>query len=112
MAAPRVPSVSARSAAAPWSENSLRQVACSSRYDEANRKIFINKTQGFTGISKPLFEFQVGGYKVMDKWLKDRKGRELNFADIDHYTKVAAALTKTIRLRQEIDETIPNWPIR
>jgi hypothetical protein len=49
---------------------------------------------------------------VLNKWLKDRKGRRLSYEDITHYAKVAAALTHTMRLMREIDEAIPAWPIK
>ena len=38
------------------------------------------------------------------KWLKDRKGRELSFEDILHYQKIIVALTETDRIMQEIDK--------
>jgi len=75
-------------------------------------RVYINKTQYFEGVSPELWEFHVGGYQVMQKWLKDRKGRTLNFDDIKHYQKIAVALTETMRLMQEIDSLIPSWPLR
>ncbi|WP_231862344.1 hypothetical protein [Rufibacter sp. DG15C] len=45
----------------------------------------------------------MGGYQPAQKWLKDRKGRELSFDDILHYQKIIVALTKTGRLMKEID---------
>lgn len=37
------------------------------------------------------------------KWLKDRKGRMLDFQDIQHYQKIIHALSETHRLMQEVD---------
>jgi hypothetical protein len=48
---------------------------------------------------------------VLDKWLKDRKGRTLSWGDVQHYQKVVVALSETRRLMAEIDGTIPGWPI-
>ena len=56
-------------------------------------------------------EFQIGGYQVCEKWLKDRKGRKLSYDDIEHYQKIVVALNETIRLMDEIDALIPKWPI-
>lgn len=81
------------------------------RYDEAHERVYINQTQYFSGLGKTLYEFQVGGYKVLNKWLKDRKGRQLSYDDITHYLRVAAALTHTMRLMGEIDAAIPGWPL-
>ena len=58
-----------------------------------------------------MWNFQVGGYQVLQKWLKDRKGRVLSFDDLFHYQKIVVALKETARLMIEIDELIPSWPI-
>ncbi len=74
------------------------------KYDEENDRIYFNKTQYFDGISKEVWEYQIGGYQVMDKYLKDRKRRELSKEEIEHYMKVAAAIKRTIEVQGEIDE--------
>ena len=43
------------------------------------------------------------GYQPAQKWLKDRKGRQLSVDDIMHYQKIIVALTETHRLMQEVD---------
>ena len=49
------------------------------------------------------WEFYIGGYQPTQKWLKDRKGRELSFDDILHYQKIIVALTETDRIMKEVD---------
>jgi len=44
------------------------------------------------------WESHIVDYQVCEKWLKDRRGRELSFDDIRHYQKVVVALGETIRL--------------
>jgi len=83
-------------------------------YDEKNRRVYINLDQYFEGVPPDAWAFQVGGYQVLHKWLKDRKGRQLSFDDLHHYQKVVKALTETIRLVGEIDAVIDShggWPI-
>ena len=48
--------------------------------------------------------FDIGGYQPAQKWLKDRKDRELGFEDILHYQKIIVALTETDRIMKEIDK--------
>lgn len=50
------------------------------------------------------WEFYIGGYQPAQKWLKDRKDRELTFEDILHYQKIIVALNETERIMQEIDK--------
>ncbi len=61
-----------------------------------------------------MWEFHIGGYKVCEKWLKDRRQRELSYEDKRHYQKIVVALGETIRLMKHIDEVIEadgGWPI-
>lgn len=62
--------------------------------------------QYFDGVSPEVWESRIGGYRPMDKWLKDRKERTLTFSDIAHYQHIAAALQETMRLTAAIDVAI------
>ena len=73
-------------------------------YDERNQRVFINKEQYFEGVSKEVWEYRIGAYQVLDKYLKDRKKRKLSLAEIDHYMKVAKAIRLTIELQEKIDD--------
>jgi predicted helicase len=73
-------------------------------YDEPNRKVFLNKEQYFEGIQKEVWEYRIGAYQVMEKYLKDRKGRKLSLDEINHYMKVAKAIRLTIELQEKIDD--------
>jgi hypothetical protein len=68
---------------------------------------FIESNSGFPNFDnvKPeVWAFQIGGYQVCQKWLKDRKGRILNYEDCEHYLYILAALENTMALMTEIDE--------
>ena len=72
------------------------------KYD--NEKVWINKEQYFSGINKEVWEYQIGGYQICDKWLKDRKERALSLEEVQTYGKIVTALSKTIELQKEIDK--------
>jgi len=63
----------------------------------------INKHQHFTHVPKIAWEFYIGGYQPAQKWLKDRKGRTLEFADIQHYQNIIKILTETDRIMKTIE---------
>ena len=69
-----------------------------------NNKVYINDTQYFDKVPQIAWDFYIGGYQPAQKWLKDRKGRKLEFDDILHYQKVIVALFETDRLMKEIDK--------
>jgi len=77
---------------------------------EAGR-VYINKSQYFEGVPPEVWEFQVGGYQVCDKWLKDRRGRQLSYDDLTAYQKMIVALKETIRLMEEVDSAVGEWPL-
>jgi hypothetical protein len=68
-----------------------------------NGKVYINESQYFENVPQVAWEFYIGGYQPAQKWLKDRKDRELSFEDILHYQKIIVALTETDRLMKEVD---------
>jgi len=72
-------------------------------YSEREKRVYFNKNQYFEGISKDVWEYQIGGYQVCNKWLKDRKGKRLSLDDIKHYCKVVTALKKTVEIQKTID---------
>ena len=77
------------------------------KYEEKTKRVFINPSQYFEGITKEIWKYQIGGYQVCHKWLKDRKGRRLTLSDIKHYCKIVTALQKTIEIQKEIDKIYP-----
>lgn len=82
-------------------------------YTEKTMRVYINKEQYFEGVEPGVWNFEIGGYQVCDKWLKYRKNRPpLNPNDINHFQKMVIALRKTTRLMTEIDTLIPDWPLK
>lgn len=69
-----------------------------------NGKVWINKLQYFGNVPEVAWNFYIGGYQPAQKWLKDRKGRNLSNQEIEHYQKIIVALTETDRLMKEIDK--------
>ncbi len=66
-------------------------------------RIWLNDKQYFDNIPLIAWEFYIGGYQPAQKWLKDRKSKELSYDDICHYQKMITALSETDRIMKEID---------
>lgn len=69
-----------------------------------DEKVHINDTQYFENVPEIAWNFYIGGYQPAQKWLKDRKGKELTYDDIIHYQKIINALYLTDKLMLQIDE--------
>ncbi|WP_074723854.1 type ISP restriction/modification enzyme [Flavobacterium frigoris] len=67
-------------------------------------RVYINDTQYFDNVPETAWNFYIGGYQPAQKWLKDRKERELSFEDILNYQKMIVALFETDRIMKEIDK--------
>ncbi|MBN3584012.1 DNA methyltransferase [Algoriphagus aestuarii] len=75
----------------------------SEKSDAAIGRVYINSEQYFDQVPELAWNFYIGGYQPAQKWLKDRKGRQLDFQDILHYQKIIKALVETERVMREID---------
>lgn len=64
-------------------------------------------TEPFQGIKKDVWEIQIGGYQILDKWLKDRKGKCLSLKEIKKYCKIVSSLEKTLESQKKIDKIYP-----
>lgn len=69
-------------------------------------RVYISQAQYFEGVSEEAWDFHIGGYRVLEKWLKDRKGRSLSYDELTHYQAVAAAVARTLELQAELDTVI------
>ena len=72
-------------------------------HPSASQRVYISKDQYFESVSKEVWEYRIGAYQVVDKYLKDRKGRKLSLDEINHYMKVAKAIQLTIELQGKVD---------
>lgn len=76
-------------------------------YNEKEKRLYFNQNQYFEGITEEIWKYQIGGYQVCSKWLKDRKRRILSLRDIKHFCRVITALKKTTEIQKEIDRLYP-----
>lgn len=71
------------------------------KYFHESCKLFINESLYFSGVSQKVWEYKIGGYQVLDKYLKSHKDQNL---DIEYFTSVILALEKTLDLESEISK--------
>lgn len=74
------------------------------RYSQEEKFISINKTQFFKPVPEDVWNFHIGGYQVLEKYLKSRKGRQLSLDEINHVSAVADSLAFTIEQMTKIDK--------
>jgi hypothetical protein len=77
------------------------------------QRVYINSTSWLDGVDDAVWEAYIGAFQVCEKWLKDRRGRCLSGADLEHYSRIVNAVREIVRLRREIDSAIRaagGWP--
>jgi len=72
-------------------------------------KLYINKTQYFDNVPQDVYDFYIGGYQVLDKYLKDRKGKELITDEVENVEQTIRSLAFTIEQMKKIDDLTKNW---
>ena len=65
--------------------------------------VYIDKEVKFTNVAEDLWNFYIGGYQPLQKWLKDRKGRELSAEDVSHYKRMVRAIARTRDIMAKIE---------
>ena len=73
------------------------------RYSPEEQAISINKTQFFKPVPPAVWEFHIGGYQVLDKYLKSRKDRGLSLDEISQVGAIADSLAFTTEQMAKID---------
>ena len=78
-------------------------------YDEKKQRLYINKVQYFERFPQSVWKYEIGGYQVIDKYLKSRKKLCLTYAEVEHIKKISVSLSKTIDLQKKIDKLCMSW---
>jgi hypothetical protein len=72
-------------------------------------RLFINARQYFDNVPESVYNFHIGGYQVLDKYLKDRKTRTLTIDEIENVENVVKVLAFTIKQMELIDNETKGW---
>ena len=90
-------------------------LATSAKARQNFARVYINESQYFDAVPVAVWETHIGGYRVAEKWLKDRRGRTLSYDELTHYQHVISALARTLEIQNEIDIAIASsggWPFK
>jgi predicted helicase len=66
-------------------------------------KIYFNSSTFIDGISDEVWNFHIGGYQVLYKWLSDKNRTELSIEDLTHYMKIIISIQKTTDFMKKVD---------
>ncbi|MFX1535675.1 MAG: type ISP restriction/modification enzyme, partial [Promethearchaeota archaeon] len=78
------------------------------KYDNTSACLWINLRDKFP-VLKEVWKFHIGGYYVLKKWLKDRKGQILSKKEMNYFVNIINALRITIDTQKEIDQLLQRF---
>jgi hypothetical protein len=71
------------------------------RGEGSEGRLIVNaEGQAFSKVGREVWEYRIGGYQVLDRWLAGRAGRMLRWEEIEEFRRIAAALAWTIELQR------------
>lgn len=71
------------------------------KYNKDTKELFINESLYFTKVSLEIYEFKIGGYAVLDKYLKSHKEEDI---DYNHFALIIQTLNETLKIQDEISK--------
>jgi predicted helicase len=71
-------------------------------YREAVNRLYFNDFCYFDSVSPAVWNFKIGGYQVLDKYLKSRKGLDIS-SDLSHIQNIIKILDFSVDRMAEVD---------
>ncbi len=68
-------------------------------YNEPEQRLYINHSAYFVGVSQEIYNYRIGGYCVLDKYLKSHKGESCDF---DHVSNIIKVIARTIEIQKTL----------
>ncbi|GHP27092.1 DNA methyltransferase [Helicobacter pylori] len=68
-------------------------------YNEPEKRLYINHSAYFRGVSQEIYDYRIGGYGVLDKYLKSHKDEPYDF---DHVSNIIKVIARTIEIQKTL----------
>ncbi|WP_017284223.1 type ISP restriction/modification enzyme [Helicobacter pylori] len=68
-------------------------------HNEPEKRLYINHSAYFSGVSQEIYDYRIGGYCVLDKYLKSHKNEPCDF---DHVTRIIKVIACTIEIQKTL----------
>ncbi|GHR25772.1 type ISP restriction/modification enzyme [Helicobacter pylori] len=68
-------------------------------HNEPEQRLYINHSAYFSGVSQEIYDYRIGGYCVLDKYLKSHKNEPCDF---DHVIRIIKVIARTIEIQKTL----------
>ncbi|GAA9899679.1 DNA methyltransferase [Helicobacter pylori] len=76
-------------------------------HNEPEQRLYINSSAYFRGVNKEIHDYMIGGYCVLDKYLKSHKDEPCNF---DHVSNIIKVIARTIEIQKTLGILMSDLP--
>ncbi|GAA8372971.1 hypothetical protein HpNP24_12820 [Helicobacter pylori] len=76
-------------------------------HNEPEQRLYINHSAYFRGVNKEIHDYMIGGYCVLDKYLKSHKDEPCNF---DHVSNIIKVIARTIEIQKTLGFLMSDLP--
>lgn len=77
-------------------------------HNEPEKRLYINHSAYFKGVSKEIYHYMIGGYCVLDKYLKSHKNESCDFDRVSNIIKVIACTIEIQKTLGFLTSDLPN----
>ena len=74
------------------------------KHDPSENKLFISEDLFFTCVTTEIWQFQIGGYKILEKYLRERRGRTLSLEETQTLERIIYSIGFSINAATKVDE--------
>ncbi len=71
------------------------------------QRLYINHSTYFVGVSQEIYDYRIGGYCVLDKYLKSHKNEHCDF---DQVTNIIKVIARTIEIQKTLGSLTSDLP--
>ncbi|EJC33425.1 putative adenine specific DNA methyltransferase 2 [Helicobacter pylori Hp P-25c] len=68
-------------------------------HKKPEQRLYINHSAYFSGVSEEIYDYMIGGYSVLDKYLKSHKNEPCDF---DHVSNIIKVIARTIEIQKTL----------
>ncbi|GAA7733537.1 hypothetical protein HpMMM97_09290 [Helicobacter pylori] len=82
-----------------WYKDERNPIIKEPSHNEPEQRLYINHSAYFRGVSQEIHDYRIGGYCVLDKYLKSHKDEPCDF---DHVTRIIKVIARTIEIQKTL----------
>jgi predicted helicase len=73
-------------------------------FDQKKKRIYVNEGQYFSNITKEIWDYKIGSFQVLKKWIESKINHQLSIDEIDTFQKIVNIIVHSLDIQSRIDK--------